>query len=594
MRRFGLSVVCLVLALSGPNGPDRVGAQVSDYQPQRLPPAPPKAPELPPQATPVVPAVMATDWKWEPARPEVSDGMIVRVRNIICPCPRAMQTIICPLGPCACENSRLVPAPVASPSSPAPQPEKKAVEPPPAAEPPVVRAQETLSPRLCIEKLGPASSPLGKSLTYEIIVRNVHSTTVRNVRLEDELPSGWKLKNAEPKAQQKDARLQWDLGILDAGAERRFTVEVEPITAGDFRSCATVTFTADSCLNTVITQPRLELTKTGPETARLNEQAVFQLRLTNVGNGPAFGVVLHDDLPAGLEHESGASIDAEIGTLGPGESKQLALSTKATKPGRHLNKASAWAENAAAVQAEAAVVVTEAALSMKKTGPAGCFVNREVDFALEVSNPGTAAATNVRVLDPIPDGLEFVAASDGGAYVAASRTVTWTLGTLEPGSQKTLKLKVIGSRAGDFVNRATIQGDRGLEAVSSAPLHVEGVPALLLEVVDLDDPSEVGSETTYEIRVFNQGSDPSTGLRILATVPDGMVPESATGPAPYRVQGQQVIFEPLAKLAPRADVLFRVRVKCKKAGDWRFKVQMSCDQFNLPVNEEESTRVYKY
>ncbi len=448
-------------------------------------------------------------------------------------------------------------------------------------------------PGLCVEKTGPASAPLGRPLTYEIVVRNVHRTAVRNVRLEDELPAGWKLRSAEPRPQQQESRLTWELGVLDAGAERKVKVEVEAAAAGEFKNCAAVTFTADSCVTTLITQPRLELSKTGPETARLNEPVAFQLRLTNAGNGPAFGVVLHDDLPEGLLHESGTAIDAEIGTLAPGESKQVVLTAKAAKPGKHLNKASAWAENASAVQAEATVMVTESALSLKKSGSIACFVNREAEFALEIANPGNAAATNVRVLDPLPDGLDFLEASDGGVFHAASRTVTWMLGTLKPGAQKTLKLKIVPRRQGDYINRATIQGDRGLEANSSAPLHVDGVPALLLEVVDLDDPAEVGSETNYEIRVFNQGSNPSTGVLILVTVPEGMTAESATGPVPYRLQGQQVIFEPLPKLAARADALYRVRVKCKKAGEWRFQVQMNCDQFVLPVNEAESTRIYK-
>src|SRR5207253_7994151 len=114
------------------------------------------------------------------------------------------------------------------------------------------------------------------------------------------------------------------------------------------------------------------------------------------GNGAAIGVVLHDDLPDGLQHESGTSIDAEIGTLAPGETKQITLETKATKAGRRVNKASAWAENAPLVTAEAAVVVTESALALKKTGPTARFLNQEAEFAMDIVNPGTAAATNVR------------------------------------------------------------------------------------------------------------------------------------------------------------------------------------------------------
>jgi uncharacterized repeat protein (TIGR01451 family) len=425
-----------------------------------------------------------------------------------------------------------------------------------------------------------------------LVVRNAYRSALRNVRVEDDLPTGWRLLRAEPQPQQQETRLLWELGILESLSEQRIKVEVEPAAGGEFKLCASATFTADACLTVAVTQPKLELAKMGPETARLGDAAVFQLRLTNTGNGPALGVVLHDELPEGLEHEAGKVLDAEIGTLAPGESKQVTLFTKATKPGRHLNKASAWGDNAAMVQAQAAVVVTEPALALKKTGPGVSYVQREADFTLEVSNPGTGFSDNVRVFDPIPPGLEFVEAGDGGAYDSATRTVTWLLGTMAPGEHRSLKLKLVGKAPGDYVNRATAQADRGLEAASTATLRVDGVPALLMEVVDLDDPVEVGAEATYEIRVFNQGSNPCTGLTILATVPAGMKPESGTGPAPYRVQGQQLIFEP-AKLAPRADALYRVRVKCLKAGEWRFKVQMSCDQLTLPVCEEESTRGYK-
>jgi hypothetical protein len=136
------------------------------------------------------------------------------------------------------------------------------------------------------------------------------------------------------------------------------------------------------------------------------------------------------------------------------------------------------------------------------------------------------------------------------------------------------------------------QADRGLEAKAEAAIHVDGIAALMLEVVDLDDPVEVGAETSYEIRVVNQGTAACTGLQIVATVPNEMATRDAEGPSTYRIQGQQVIFAPLPKLASHADVLYRVKVRGIKPGDVRFKVQMSCDQLQRPVYEEESTHVY--
>jgi len=240
-----------------------------------------------------------------------------------------------------------------------------------------------------------------------------------------------------------------------------------------------------------------------------------------------------------------------------------------------------------------AVVVTEPALTLQKTGPKRLFLGRVADFHIEIANPGSAPATNVQVIDTLPPEFEFVEASDGGRFDPATRGVIWNFGSLPAGQKQNVSVKGLAKAAGDPMNQAMARADGGLEAKASISVHLEGVPALLLEVVDLEDPIEVGAETTYEIRVVNQGTSPTTNLQIIATVPDGMTTRDATGPAAHRLQGQQVIFEKLPSLAPKADALYRVKVVGVKPGDMRFKVQMTSDQLRSPVYEEESTRVYK-
>ena len=51
-------------------------------------------------------------------------------------------------------------------------------------------------------------------------------------------------------------------------------------------------------------------------------------------------------------------------------------------------------------------------------------------------------------------------------------------------------------------------------------------------------------------------------------------------------------FDPLAKLATKADAVYRVKVRGMQPGDYRFRVQMTCDQLKAPVVKEESSRVY--
>ena len=194
--------------------------------------------------------------------------------------------------------------------------------------------------------------------------------------------------------------------------------------------------------------------------------------------------------------------------------------------------------------------------------------------------------------DTLPETLEFANAGDGGVFDKSTGSIDWGLGTLPPGQTRVVAVNLIGRKPGDWINQAVARADHGLEAKAELPVHIEGDPGLHVEATDLVDPVEEGAETSYEIRVVNQGSRACTNITILAIVPEGMDPLDATGPVPYRVEGQQVVFEPLPKLAGRADALYRVRVLGRKSGEWRFRVNMTADQLERPVVREESTLVY--
>jgi uncharacterized repeat protein (TIGR01451 family) len=446
---------------------------------------------------------------------------------------------------------------------------------------------------LQVDKIGPTALNLGKPLRYEIVARNTGSIPVLSVQIEEQIPAAARFISADPRPMIRSGLLIWNLGNLDPGVERRIKIELQPVSEGELDSRATVTFSTTSSLHTRITRPQLTLAKTGPQTVQVGQSAVFKLVLTNVGTGPATGIILRDHLPEGLRHSNGPEVENDIGTLGPGESRTIVLETTAAKAGRFINQAVVSGDEGLQALAQVAVVVTEPILTLTKAGPKRLFLGRTGDFHLEVSNPGSAPANNVQVNDTLPPEFEFVEASDGGKFDPATRAVIWNLGALPAGQKQMISVKGLAKGAGDPVNQAVARADGGLEAKASIAIHLEGVPALLLEVVDLEDPIEVGAETTYEIRVVNQGTSPTTNLQIIATVPDGMATRDATGPAPHRLQGQQVMFDKLPSLAAKADALYRVKVVGEKPGDMRFKVQMTSDQLRSPVYEEESTRVYK-
>jgi uncharacterized repeat protein (TIGR01451 family) len=478
--------------------------------------------------------------------------------------------------------------------------------PPPALKPIVVGAprpadkgvrpasyQDTPAPQVMLEKVGPSAMNAGKAVRYEIVVRNPGAVALASVRVQEELPSGAVYLGAEPPADVQGQTLAWTLTDFAAGAERRIAVEVRPGGEGPFRSVATATFQAASTWEMKVTRPQLALTITGPERAQVGDGVPFQLRISNTGSGPAANAVVHVRLTPGLRHPEGADVEGPLGTLAPGDAKTITLTTTAATPGPQVAEAAVTADEAAEATGRAAVSVLQPALQLRLTGTEQCFVHREADFRLEVANPGQAAATAVVLRDVLPPGLDFVAADGGGVYQAGTRTVEWQLGTLDPGQTRSVGVKLSGRSPGEWNNQAVARADRSLEATASAKVTVDGVPALRLEMVDLEDPVEVGEETTYEIRVINQGSSPCTGLRIDGVLPPGSMDfVAASGPTASRVAGQQVSFEPLPKIAARADVLYRVRVRGKAAGTWLFTVQLMCDQMQRPVIAQESTTVY--
>jgi hypothetical protein len=91
---------------------------------------------------------------------------------------------------------------------------------------------------------------------------------------------------------------------------------------------------------------------------------------------------------------------------------------------------------------------------------------------------------------------------------------------------------------------------------------------------------------------MNQGSKSATGVQLSAMLPPQLKPIDGEGPTHCRVSGSQVDFEPIAKLAPKADTTFRVRAQATAAGDARVRVQITTDELKTPVTKEESTRIY--
>jgi uncharacterized repeat protein (TIGR01451 family) len=448
-------------------------------------------------------------------------------------------------------------------------------------------------PSVSLEWVGTPIAKVGNATDYSLVVRNTCNIPVQQVIVRARIPAGLTLMGAEPKAvNEASGLMQWEIGTLIAKQERTIQLKLQADTKGDVTPQAWVTFTGSSVMRIRIREPKLTIKCSAAEKVLVGDPAAFTLTVSNPGDGSADQVKIHALLSEGLEHARGNKIDFDIGNLAPGESRNVTLLCATRAGGMQKCDATADAEGGLSAKDSSSLNVIMPRLDIQVVGPRLRYLERKAIYTLKVTNPGDAAATNVTVADMVPAGFKVLAASDGGRHDFQTRTVSWFLGEVGPGQTREVKLEVQAINPGDHKHKATAVGARGLRAESELMTKVEGLAALLVEMVDTEDPIEVGGDTAYEVRITNTGSKTETDIKLVATVPDKMQFKNAQGPVRFTEEGKTIIFEPIDKLAPRSDAVFRINVKALEAGTVRFKIQVTSANLTDPVIKMEATRIY--
>jgi uncharacterized repeat protein (TIGR01451 family) len=447
-------------------------------------------------------------------------------------------------------------------------------------------------PAVSLEWLGPPLAKVGQTAEYTLAVRNACSIPVQQVLVRVRIPAGMVIASTEPRTAAEGNVLVWELGTLAAKQQKDLQMKLVAQTKGDLVPQAWVTFTGSSVMQIRVREPRLVLKAAAPERVVVGDACAFTLTASNPGDGAADQVKIHAELSDGLEHARGSRLDFEIGSLGAGESRSVQLFCATKAGGPQKCSGSADADGGLRSADAAGVTVTTPRLEVQLGGPALRYLERKALYTLRVTNPGDAPATNVTVGDVVPAGFKVLAATDGGRYDASTRTVSWFLGEIPPGQSREVKLEAQAVGPGEQRHRALAFGARGVRAESELATRVDGLPALLLEMTDTEDPVEVNGDTAYEVRLTNAGSKPESDIHLVATVPEKMEFRGAQGPVHYRQEGRTVVFEPLEKLPPRGEAVFRVHVKAREPGVVCFKIEVTSATLQEPVVKMEATRIY--
>lgn len=449
------------------------------------------------------------------------------------------------------------------------------------------------TPALAIEKTAPAEIQVGKPAVFLIKVRNVGAVVAQGVEVHDDVPQGTQFVSSTPPAAPDAAgRIVWTLGLLKPGDEALIQLQLLPVAEGEIGSLATVHFRAEASVRTRSTRPALALQVTVPPRVMIGDDLTMKIRVTNPGSGTANNVVLTENVPAELKHNAGNELELEIGSLKPGEGRDLELTLTAAKAGQVVNLLSAHGDDNLRAEDRTELDVLAPALKLALTTPKKRYLERKATFTIGVSNPGTAVAKDVELVATLPKGMKFVEANNLGQYDSAAQTVRWSLEELPPQETGSVSVTAIPLEPGTHKLQVRAVARQGLSDNVEETVAVDGIAAIMFELVDVQDPVEVNGQATYEIHLVNQGSKAAGNVRIVALLPPEMRPLGAEGPVRFTIDGQRVLFEPLGQLAAKADTTYTIKAQALQAGDSRIRVQLLSDDIRVPITKEESTRVF--
>lgn len=449
------------------------------------------------------------------------------------------------------------------------------------------------APSVALEKLAPAEVQVGKLATFETRVRNVGQISAHEVIVTDHVPRGTRLESTTPQATEAaDGTLTWNLGTMQPGDEVAISMQVTPEAEGEIGSVAQVGFAGKATARTISTRPMLKIEHTAPKQVMIGEEVRLGVTITNPGSGAATGVVVEEDVPEGLSHVAGNELEYEIGVLRPGETRELELSLKADKPGVLENTILVRGEGNLTSQHRVQIEVISPQLQVGVSGPKKRFLDRQATYTLTVANPGTAAARDVQLIAYLPKGMKYVSSDSEGQYDAAQHAVLWGLEELPAAKSGNVKLVATPVETGEQRIRIEGKADLGLSVTSEQMVNVEAASELVFSISDLNDPIEVGTDTSYEVRVSNKGTRPATNVLLAAALPGDIKLLSGEGPSRATTRGQQINFEPIARINSGEEIVFRIHAQGVKEGDHLIRVQLSSDEFPNPVTKEESTQVY--
>jgi uncharacterized repeat protein (TIGR01451 family) len=307
--------------------------------------------------------------------------------------------------------------------------------------------------------------------------------------------------------------------------------------------------------------PVVRLRSTAPAQAAVGDNLTLRIEVSNSGGSVARGVVVTEELPAGLTLVgstpravvTGSKLEWRLGDLAAGQTQIIELNTVVARAGiidqcpRIVSADGQSATDCARTTVPTAQAAS-ATLETRVTGPRDAIVGQEVTFEATVTNRGNSVARELLAQASFDAGLEHEVATSpiernlDDLAPGASQTFAVTFKVTLPG-RLCIRLEVFGeggarSSAQACVNATAPAATRPAPTRPNPPSTTQPAPPVIPPAdrgrqdisVEIEGPEakNIGEAASFAMNVINTGTLPLTNVTIVADFDRELEPESAT------------------------------------------------------------------
>jgi len=146
---------------------------------------------------------------------------------------------------------------------------------------------------------------------------------------------------------------------------------------------------------------------------------------------------------------------------------------------------------------------------------------------------------------------------------------------------------------GDYVIRMQGRGDGVKSEPFEKPLRIDGQSELAFSIEDDNDPIETDEQTTYIVKLINNGTRIDQDVSLMVELPPGAKVLQVNAPVAYTVTREGLVFEPIPQVKAKDQQSYRFTLQLTQEGTHVVRAQVKSKLRPLAIVKEESTQVYR-